>query len=135
MILASDYWHGDFSIAQVNSELGVWLRRPGSDAKGEPPFIIDRAFRPRQWNSVNLILRQGDLRIDVDGRTRLTEHLAADSTSVWTPGLLALGNEVHGDGPWQGEMRLLRCAHQAMRSIMSGAAHCRSRTLLLLPGP
>lgn len=123
MILASDYWHGDFSIAQVNSELGVWLRRPGSDAKGEPPFIIDRAFRPRQWNSVNLILRQGDLRIDVDGRTRLTEHLAADSTSVWTPGLLALGDEVHGDGPWQGEMRLaeVRAPGYAVDYVRRGA--------------
>src|SRR5208282_3565985 len=96
MILASDYWHGDFSIAQVYSNLGVWLRRPGSDAKGEPPFFIDRAFQPRRWNSVTLVLRHGSLRIDIDGRTRLAEHLAADSTSVWSPGQIALGDEVHG---------------------------------------
>ena len=123
MILASDYWHGDFSIAQVYSGLGVWLRRPGSDAKGDPGFVIDRVFQPRRWSSVNLILRHGDLRIDVDGRTRLTEYLPADSTSVWTAGLIALGDEVHGGGPWRGEIRLaeVRTSGYAVDYVRPGA--------------
>jgi len=29
MMLASDFWHTDFAIAQDHSSLLVWLRRPG----------------------------------------------------------------------------------------------------------
>lgn len=36
MMLASDYWHTDFAIGQSGSDLEVWLRRPGSDANGDP---------------------------------------------------------------------------------------------------
>jgi hypothetical protein len=123
MLLASDYWHGDFSIAQVNSGLGVWLRRPGSDAKGDPGFFIDRVFQLGRWNSVNLILRHGDLRIDINGGTRLTAHVAADSTSLWSPGRIALGDEVHGGGPWQGEIRLaeVRTPGYAVDYVRPGA--------------
>jgi len=105
MMLASDFWHTDFAIVQDQSDLKVWLRRPGTDANGDPPFVIAGVLRPRRWNSVTLTLRHGDLRIDVDGRTRLTGHLPADSLGVWGPGQLALGDEVHGGGPWQGSIR------------------------------
>ena len=37
MMLASDYFHTDFAIGQDQL---VWLRRPGSDANGDPPFTI-----------------------------------------------------------------------------------------------
>lgn len=105
MMLASDYWHTDFAIGQDHSDLMVWLRRPGSDANGDPPFVIDGVLQPQRWTSVAVILRRGDLLIDVDGKTRVTEHIATDSPSVWSPGLLALGDEVHGGGPWQGSIR------------------------------
>jgi hypothetical protein len=106
MMLASDYWHTDFAIEQFQSDLMVWLRRPGSDANGDPPFVISGVLQPQRWNSMNLMLRQGDLRIDVNGRTRLAEHLPADSPGGWSPGQIALGDEVHGGGPWQGKIRL-----------------------------
>ncbi len=106
MMLASDYGHTDFAIGQDHSDLLVWLRRPGSDANGGPPFTISRVFHPQRWTSVNVMLRHGDLRIELDGRTRLTEHLPADSLGVWGPGQIALGDEVHGGGPWQGQVRL-----------------------------
>ena len=106
MMLASDFWHTDLAIEQDHSDLLVWLRRPGSDANGDPPFVIEGVLQPQRWNSVNVILQRGDLRIDVDGRTRLTEHVATDSPSVWSSGQIALGDEVHGGGPWQGKIRL-----------------------------
>ena len=106
MMLASNYWHTDFVIQQTQSALMVWLRRPGLDAMGNPPFVIDEVLHPQRWNSVTLTLRHGDLRIEIDGRIRLTEHLAADSLSVWSPGEIALGDEVHGGAPWQGTIRL-----------------------------
>ena len=106
MMLASDSWDTDFAIGQDHSDLMVWLRRPGSDINGDPPFVLHGVLQPQRWNSVELILHRGDFRIDVGGRTRLTAHLPADSPRVWSPGQIALGDEVHGGGPWQGQIRL-----------------------------
>jgi hypothetical protein len=106
MMLASDFWHTDFAIGQDHSDLMVWLRRPGSDVNGAPPFVIRGVLHPQRWTSVDLILLRGDLRIDVGGRTRLTEHLPADSPRAWDQGQIALGDEVHGGKPWQGQIRL-----------------------------
>jgi hypothetical protein len=108
MIMASDYWDTDFAIGQDHSDLMIWLRRPRSDPNGDPPFVIRGVFEPQRWTSVDLILLRGDLRIDVDGRTRLTEHLPADSLQAWGKGRIALGDEVEGSGPWQGQIRLAR---------------------------
>lgn len=106
MALASDYWDTDFSIGQNRSDLLVWLRRPGSDPNGGPPFDIGRVFQPQRWTSVNMLLQYGDLRVEVDGRTRLSEHLPTDSMRVWSHGRIALGDEVHGGGPWRGQIDL-----------------------------
>jgi hypothetical protein len=106
MMLARDYWHNDFAIVQAGSDLKVWLRRPGTDANGGPPFVIDGVIEPNRWIGVDLMLYHGNLHIYVDGRARLTKHLAADTLTLWSPGLLALGDEVHGGGPWQGQIRL-----------------------------
>jgi hypothetical protein len=108
MMLASDYWDTDFAIGQDHSDLMVWLRRPGSDLNGDPPFVIRGVLQPHRWTSVDLMLLRGDLRIDVGGRTRLTEHLPADSMQAWGQGRIALGDEVQGGGPWQGQIRLAR---------------------------
>ena len=104
MALASDYWDTDFSIGQNHSDLLVWLRRPGSDANGDPPLDIGGVFQPQRWTSVNMMLQHGDLRIEVDGRTRLSQHLPTDSLRVWSQGQIALGDEVHGGGPWRGQI-------------------------------
>ena len=105
MMLASDFWRTDFAIGQDHSDLDVWLRRPGSTGAGGPPFVVGGVFRPYRWTSVDVILRRADIRIAVDGTTRLTGHLPADSARVWGAGQIALGDEVHGGGPWQGEIR------------------------------
>lgn len=122
MMLASDYWHTDFAIVQNDADLMVWWRRPGSDFSGDPPFVISGVLHPQRWNSVDVILQGGDLHIDV-GKTRVTEHVAADSPSVWSPGLLALGDEVHGGGPWQGKIRLaeVRTTGYAVDYVRPGA--------------
>ena len=105
MMLASNFWNTDFAIGQNHSDLVVWLRRPGSTANGDPPFAVEGIFHPQRWTSVDVMLRRGDLRIDVDGTTRVTEHLPADSLRVWSAGQIVLGDEVHGGGPWPGEIR------------------------------
>jgi hypothetical protein len=123
MMLASDFWHTDFAVGQDHSNLLVWLRRPGLDANGDPPFVVDKALQPRRWNSVAVVLRHREVRIDVNGRTRLTGHVPPDSRRVWSAGLIALGDEVHGGGPWQGKIRLaeVRTPGHAVNYVRPGA--------------
>jgi hypothetical protein len=123
MMLASDYWNTDFCIGQDHSDLLVWLRRPGSDVNGGPPFTIEGVFQPQRWTSVNVMLHHGDLRIEVDGRTRLSEPLPTDSPRNWGEGQIALGDEVHGGGPWRGQVRLaqVRTAGYSVDYIRPGA--------------
>jgi hypothetical protein len=123
MMLASDYWDTDFAIGQDHSDLVVWLRRPGSNANGDPPFVIRGVLQPQRWTSVDLRLLRGDLRINVGARTRLTEHLPADSLQAWGQGQIVLGDEVHGGGPWQGQVRLaqVRTPGHAVDYVRPGA--------------
>lgn len=108
MMLASDYSHSDIAIQQYQSYLMVWLHRPGSTINGDPPFAIPGALAPGRWTRVAVALQRGDLRIDVDGTPRLAEHLPPDALSDWSAGQIALGDEVHGGGPWQGQIRVAR---------------------------
>lgn len=105
MMLASDYWHTDFAVEQYRSDLSVWLRRLGSDVDGDPPFVVDGVFRPSTWTKVVVLVGHRAMRIIVDGRTRLVRRLPADSLRLWGAGQIALGDEVHGGGPWQGTIR------------------------------
>lgn len=76
-----------------------------------------------RWISVVVTLQRGDLRISVDGRNRLTRHLAANSLRGWGPGQIALGDELHGGGPWQGWIRLaqVRTPGTAINYVRTGA--------------
>jgi hypothetical protein len=105
MMLASNYWDTDFAIVQDHSSLRVWLRRPGSDIGGNPPFTVNGALQARRWASVAVLVNGDSLRVQVNGRTRLAAQIPADSLRVWTAGRIALGDEVHGGGPWQGTIR------------------------------
>ena len=106
MMLANNFFNTDFAIVQDHSDLLVYLRRPGSDTNGDPPFAVDGLLRSQRWNSVDVVLRHDDIQIAVDGQTTVTDHIPADSARVWGQGQIALGDEVNGGGPWQGKMRL-----------------------------
>ena len=123
MMLASNFFVTDFAIVQDHADLLVYLRRPGSDANGDPPFVVDGLLRSQRWNSVDVVLQHDDIRIAVDGSTRLTELVPADSARVWDQGQIALGDEVHGGGPWQGKIRLaqVRTAGYVIDYVRPGA--------------
>ena len=112
MMLASNYWATDFAIVQDHSSLLVWLRRPGSDISGDPPFTVDGALAERRWASVEVLVHGDSLRVRVNGRTRLAARIPADSPRVWTAGQIALGDELHGGGPWQGTIRYAQVSTQ-----------------------
>jgi hypothetical protein len=108
MVLGSDYWHTDFAIGQYHSDLEIWLRHPGTDTRGVPGFTVNAVLQPQRWTSVEVVLRHGELRIDVGGRTRITGRLRIDFPRTWGSGQIALGDEVHGGDPWHGQIRLAR---------------------------
>lgn len=105
MMLASDFWHMDFSVQQQRSDLYLWLRRPGSDPEGDPPFVVHGVVQPHHWISVDVLLRGDRLRIEVGSRTRLATRIPANTPSAWGPAEIALGDAVHGGNPWQGEIK------------------------------
>jgi hypothetical protein len=123
MVLASDYWHTEFAIGQYHSNLEVWLRRPETDTDDVPGFAVDRVFQSQRSISMEIILQHDDLRIDVGGRTRLTGHLPADSLRMWSPGQIALGDEVYGGGPRQGQISRaqVRIPSRAVDYVRPGA--------------
>jgi hypothetical protein len=104
MMLARDYWNTDVAVAQDGSDLLIWMRRPGSSDNGDPPFLVEDVFRPSQWIALTISVSD-QLRVLVGGRQVLLEELPADALAEWGGGLLVLGDEVRGGGPWRGEMR------------------------------
>jgi hypothetical protein len=123
MMLASDFWHMDFSIQQQGSDLYLWLRRPGSDPEGDPPFIVAGVVRPHHWISVDVLLSGDRLRIEVGGRPRLATRIPTGTPSAWGPAEIALGDAVHGGNPWQGEIRQaeVRAGGYAVNYVRPGA--------------
>jgi hypothetical protein len=113
MMLASNFWDTDFAIGQDHSSLQVWLRRPGSDSNGDPPFTVDGVLQARRWTSVDVLVDNDSIRVQVDGRIRLAAQIPVDSLRVWTAGQIALGDEVHGGGPWQGIIRYAQVSTRA----------------------
>jgi hypothetical protein len=108
MMLADDFTHSDFGIQQYQSYLLLWLNRPGSTVNGDPPFAVPDALTAGRWTRIDVVLHHGDLRIDVDGTPRLSAPMTPDALSKWGSGRIALGDEVDGGVPWQGQIRLAR---------------------------
>ena len=123
MMLASDFFTTDFALVQDGSDLLMYLRRPMSDANGDPPFAVDDVLRPKRRNSIDVVMRHDSLRIAVDGQTRLTEQIPVDSAGTWGQGRIALGDEVNGGNPWQGTIYLaqVRTAGHVVDYVRPGA--------------
>ena len=126
MMLASDFWNTDFAIGQDHSDLLVWLRRPGSNGNGDPPFVVEGVVQPQRWNHVSVIVQRNHITILVEGRRRLAGRLPPDSPGVWGPGQIALGDEVHGGGPWQG-----RILHAEVRTSAHAVDYVQPGVLLI----
>lgn len=124
MLLARDYWHSDFCLAQNGSGLSVWLRRGGSTVNGEPPIDVNDVFRRGRWTEVEMKIREDRLTLKVDGGGRLDRKIAKGSLSLWQGGRLALGGEVNGGGgSWQGVIRTaqVRTANHSVDYVTPGA--------------
>ena len=133
MMLARDFWHTDFAIGQDHSEVLVWLRRPGSDKNGNPALTVPGVIHAGQWNRVDVTVRGGVVRIEVNGARRLTTRLGGNFLNAWGSGQLAFGGEVHGGGPWQGAIRQaeVRTPALAIDYIQPGALSIPAHFLYL----
>jgi hypothetical protein len=105
MLLAEDFWHTDFAVAQKYSDLHVWLGRIGSRENGDVAFDIPGVLQPQQWTRVQLHIVGANLEIKIDGVTEFRRTLPIEPLRAWRPGRLALGSEVDGGISWQGEIR------------------------------
>jgi len=105
MMLADGSWDADFVIGQDHDDLLVWLRRAGSRGNGAPPLVVPGVFRPHRWVAVRLRIAPGEVRVEVDGTTRLSGPLPGGSLRRWADVRFALGHEIHRGGAWRGEVR------------------------------
>jgi hypothetical protein len=123
MMLADGYWDTDFVIGQDRDMLLVWLRRTGTGGNGAPPLVVRGVFRPHHWVAVGLRITPGEVRVEVDGTTRLATPLPGGSLRRWAGVRFALGREVHRGGPWRGEVRraVVRTPGQSVDYLRPGA--------------
>jgi hypothetical protein len=133
MMLARDFWHTDFAVGQDHDRLLFWVRRPGSDANGNPALTVPHALRPLRWNRIEISIEGHSLQIDVDGKRRLTDQIPGNSLRTWGTGRVALGGEVDGGGPWLGEIRRaeVRTPDQIVNYARPGALSIPARFLYL----
>jgi hypothetical protein len=128
MMLARDYWHTSFAIGQDDTNLVLWLRRPGSNDNGDPPFAVPEVFRPNHWARVHVEIAGMRLTVIVDGKVGLHESLPSDILSTWPNGRIALGDEVHGGRGWNGEIR-----RAEVTTVGDSVDYVRSAALLVPP--
>lgn len=133
LLLARDYWRLDFRISELDSRMKLQLRRTGSNVEGEPPIVVDGAFRPGHWTAIDVVLRGDRVTVGVDGAQRADQQFGTGSFDLWMGGRLALGGEVNGGGSWQGKIRSaeVRTAAGSVDYIAPGAVNVPASYFLL----
>ena len=103
--VSRDLHLADLAVGQEDSDLLLFLRRPGSTPNGKPPYSVPDVFSDTVWHDVEIAVARGTLRVAVDGRLALAAPLPERPLAGWNRGyLVALGNELNGLRPWHGEV-------------------------------
>lgn len=134
LTVSRDYFSADLQIGQEAEDLVVRLRRPASDAGGDPWFEVEGVFAEPGWRRIEVDVVPGVITIRVDGRLRLREPLAPDALAGWDSDMrLALGDEVVGQRGWSGTLRTaeVRVGDQAVDYLAPGALEVPERWWLL----
>lgn len=106
LTVSRDIHHADIMIGQQGEDLVVRVRRPGSDASGDPAFEVPRLFNDQGWHTISVLVAGDRLRIEADGRIEVNRAIGDGSLLSWDPGYpLALGDEPQGERGWVGELR------------------------------
>ena len=105
LAVADDNEHANLVIGQEWSDLIVRVRRPGSDASGEPQYTVARLFSDLEWHDVELLLDDGVLKVTVDDQLHVADEVAEEPFSEWDSSYrLTLGNEATGERAWSGQI-------------------------------
>lgn len=103
--VSRDYHFRNLTVDQDGPDLIVRLRRPGSTPNGKPPYRLAGVLGDREWHEVQILIAPGRLGVRIDGRVALTRVLPDRPLVDWDRRyLVAVGNELHGNRPWRGEV-------------------------------
>ena len=103
--VSRDYHFRNLSLDQEGTDLVLRLRRPGSTPNGKPAYRVAGALGDTSWHEVQVAIVPGSLRITVDGRLALAQALPERPLLSWDHRYpVAIGNELHGNLPWRGEV-------------------------------
>jgi hypothetical protein len=106
LTVEADYVNADLVIGQDGEDLVVRVRRPGSQASGDPPIIVRDVFNAPGWHRIDVATGSDDLTITVDDRDPVVVEIGADGLRQWDTGYdLSLGDSILGNRTWEGEMR------------------------------
>ena len=103
--VSRDYHFRNLTLDQDGPDLVLRLRRPGSTPNGKPLYRLAGVLGDTGWHEVEGVITPGRLRVALDGRVALTTTLPERPLVDWDRRyLVALGNELNGNLPWQGEV-------------------------------
>jgi VanZ family protein len=104
--ISEDPYRRNLTIAQEGTNLVLRLRTPKTSLNGMPSYQIDDVFARPEWQRIEVLIRPGEIQVQVNGRRRVFDKVPAHALLVWANDYsLALGNEMTFDRPWLGEVR------------------------------
>ncbi len=105
LTLSLDPHHRNFTVAQDHRKLVLRLRTPATSQNGIPALHIPEVFEEHEWVDVQIVIERDQLKVKINGVTRLDKLLPPRSFKNWDSSYkLALGNELTMDRPWRGEI-------------------------------
>ena len=106
LTISGGFHHSDLTVGQEDGDLVVRVRRPGSDAKGAPPYLVAEVFAEPTWRTIDVAVDGPAVTVAVDGQVVVDDDVGAPVISEWDGSYpVALGDEPRGDRGWRGELR------------------------------
>lgn len=106
LAVSGGYTDASLMIGQERDSLVVRVRHAGSDAGGNPPLLVHRAFARGGWVRVRLQVTDGRVTVAVDGLGHRAIAVDGVPMRTWDPDHpLRVGDERGGARAWNGEVR------------------------------
>lgn len=112
--LSKDTGQRNFTLGQDGDRLDFRLRTTNTDGNGLPSLATSSVMKTEKMHVVVTFNRDGILRIFVDAK-QVAEKKYDGELSSWDSGFqLAIGNELTGDRPWEGQLHRLAVYSKAL---------------------
>lgn len=103
--VSRDYHFRNLTLDQMGSDLVLRLRRPGGTPNGKPAYRLAGVLGDTNWHDIEVAIAPASLRVTVDGTLALARTLPERPLVGWDRRyLVAIGNELHGNLPWRGQV-------------------------------